>query len=276
MINQDNWLFIRASKRWSPVDLREIWRYRELVVFLAWRDVAVRYKQTILGVLWVVLQPLLSSVIFTVIFGNLIRVPSDGNPYAIFALVGLLPWNFFSSALTRGGGSVVVNANLISKVYFPRVIIPLSSLLSSLVDFFIVTATTGIVLLVYGITWTPALFLLPLFTGLAFLVALGASLWLSALNVMYRDVGFLLPFIAQIWFYLTPVVYPASIVPEQWQWLMGLNPMAGVIDGFRWALLGAVEPNWGLLLVSAGIAIVILISGAMVFRQMERRFADII
>jgi lipopolysaccharide transport system permease protein len=276
MLNQDNWLFIRASKRWSPVDLHEVWRYRELMVFLTWRDVAIRYKQTILGVLWIVLQPLLSSVIFTVIFGNLIHVPSDGNPYAIFALVGLLPWNFFSSALTRGGGSVLVNANLVSKVYFPRVIIPLASLLSSLVDFFIVALATCVVLLVYGVTWTPALFLLPLFTGLAFLVALGASLWLSALNVMYRDVGFLLPFIAQLWFYVTPVVYPVSIVPEQWRWLMGLNPMAGVIDGFRWALLGATEPNWGLLLVSAGISIVVLISGAMVFRQMERRFADII
>jgi len=276
MTQQDDWLIVRATRRRTLLDWHGLWLHRELVFFLAWRDVVIRYKQTILGVLWVVLQPVLSTVILTVIFGVLVRVPSGEAPYALFALTGLWPWNFFASALTRGGASVLSNASLISKVYFPRVVIPLSSLISSLFDFGIVGFTTMLVLIVYGMPLTSALLAIPAFAVLMFLMALGVGLWLSALNVQYRDVGYLLPFLAQAWFYMTPVIYPADLFPKPWRWVLGVNPMSGVVEGFRWALLGAAWPGWGMLATSTSIAVVLLVSGAAAFRRMERRFADVI
>lgn len=278
MAYDNNWLIIRPSKGWAnlSLNLRELWHYRELALFLAWRDISIRYKQTVLGVTWIVLQPLLSTVIFTVIFGNLIKVPTGETPYALFALVGLLPWNFFAAALTRGGGSLLASTNLISKVYFPRIVIPLASLLSSLFDFGVVGIATLLVLLIFGVPLTWPLLVLPAFVTLTFLAALGMGLWLSALNVQYRDVGYLLPFLAQVWFYLTPVIYPVSLFPPQWQWVLGLNPIAGVVDGFRWILLGTTPPSWSLLGTSAGVALSLLISGIVVFNRMERRFADVI
>ncbi len=278
MIYDDNWLIIRPSKGWAGLNLnlRDLWHYRELALFLAWRDISIRYKQTVLGVAWILLQPILSTIIFTVIFGLLVKVPTGETPYALFALVGLLPWNFFAAALTRGGGSLLASTNLISKVYFPRIVIPIASLLSSLFDFVIVGIVTLLVLLIFGMPLTWSLLALPAFGVLTFVAALGVSLWLSALNVQYRDVGYLLPFLSQVWFYVTPVIYPVDLLPVQWRWVLGLNPMAGVVGGFRWMLLGSDWPGWGLLSTSILVTIILLVSGLLVFKRMERRFADVI
>lgn len=278
MTYDDNWLIIRPSKGWGGLNLnlRDLWHYRELALFLAWRDISIRYKQTVLGVAWILLQPILSTIIFTVIFGLLVKVPTGETPYALFALVGLLPWNFFAAALTRGGGSLLASTNLISKVYFPRIVIPIASLLSSLFDFVIVGLVTLLVLLIFGAPFTWSLLALPAFGLLTFLAALGVSLWLSALNVQYRDVGYLLPFLSQIWFYMTPVIYPVDLLPVQWRWVLGLNPMAGVVGGFRWMLLGSEWPGWSLLTTSILVTIILLVSGLLVFKRMERRFADVI
>jgi lipopolysaccharide transport system permease protein len=276
MTRQDDWLIVRATARRPLFNLHDLWLHRELALFLAWRDVAIRYKQTALGVLWVVLQPALSTVILTVIFGVLVRVPSGDAPYALFLLSGLLPWTFFASALTRGGASVLSNASLISKVYFPRVVIPISSLLSSLFDFGIVGLVTLLVLLVHGTPLTSSLLALPALAVLMFLLGLGVGLWLSSLNVQYRDVGYLLPFLAQVWFYATPVIYPSDLFPDKWRWVLAMNPMSGVVEGFRWALLGAAWPGWGMLAASTSIGVVLVVSGAAAFRRMERRFADVI
>jgi lipopolysaccharide transport system permease protein len=276
MTRQDDWLIVRATARRPLFNFHDLWLHRELALFLAWRDVAIRYKQTALGVLWVVLQPALSTVILTVIFGVLVRVPSGDAPYALFLLSGLLPWTFFASALTRGGASVLSNASLISKVYFPRVVIPISSLLSSLIDFGIVGLVTLLVLLVHGTPLTSSLLALPALAVLMFLLGLGVGLWLSSLNVQYRDVGYLLPFLAQVWFYATPVIYPSDLFPHKWRWVLAMNPMSGVVEGFRWALLGAPWPGWGMLAASTSIGVVLVVSGAAAFRRMERRFADVI
>jgi lipopolysaccharide transport system permease protein len=267
---------IRPSRGWVALNLRELWAYRELLYFLVWRDVKVRYKQTALGIAWVVIQPVATTLIFTIIFGNLAHMPSDNLPYAVFAMAGLVPWNFFAGAFTRGGASLVGSANLISKVYFPRLIIPLASVLAGLVDFAIVLVLLIALLIFFGITPTLAIFTLPLFLLLAIATALGVGLWLSALNVHYRDVSYLVPFIAQFWMYATPVVYPTSLIPEQWRLIYGLNPMAGVVEGFRWALLGKGEPPGPLLIVSVLIVVMLLVSGAYVFRRMEKTFADIV
>jgi lipopolysaccharide transport system permease protein len=267
---------IRPSRGWVALNLGELWAYRELLYFLVWRDVKVRYKQTVLGIAWVVIQPVASTLIFTVIFGNLAHMPSDNLPYAVFAMAGLVPWNYFSGAFARGGASLVGSANLISKVYFPRLIIPLASVLAGLVDFAIVLVLLIALLIFFGITPTLAIFTLPLFLLLAIATALGVGLWLSALNVQYRDVSYLVPFIAQFWFYATPVVYPTSLIPEQWRLIYGLNPMAGVVEGFRWALLGKGEPPGPLLIVSVLIVSMLLVSGAYVFRRMEKTFADVV
>lgn len=268
-------ILIRPSHGWVSVHLRDLWDYRELLYFLVWRDVKVRYKQTVLGVAWVVIQPIATTLIFTLIFGNLARMPSDNLPYALFALSGLIPWNFFASAFQRGGTSLVSSANLISKVYFPRLIIPIASVLGGLVDTVIVLVLLLVLMPFFGITPTLAILTLPLFFLLAIATALGVSLWLSALNVQYRDVSYLLPFIVQFWFYATPVVYPASLIPERWRLVYGLNPMAGVVEGFRWALFGQ-EPPGPLLGVSVGFVVILLISGAFIFRRMEKTFADVV
>ena len=267
---------IKPSRGWVPIHLRDLWEYRELMYFLIWRDVKVRYKQTALGIAWVVLQPLATTLIFTVIFGNLAKMPSGNLPYAVFAMAGLVPWNFFSGAFTRGSGSLVGSANLISKVYFPRLIIPISGVLGGLVDMAIVMVLLFALMLYYGLVPTLAVLTLPLFVLMAIGTALGVSLWFSALNVQYRDVNYLVPFIAQFWLYATPVVYPSSLIPEKWRVIYGLNPMAGVVEGFRWALFGTGDGPGPMLLVSVGMVLFLLVSGAFFFRRMERTFADVI
>ncbi len=268
-------ILIRPSRGWVAVNLRDLWEYRELLYFLVWRDIKVRYKQTALGIAWVIVQPLATTLIFTIIFGNLARMPSDNLPYALFALSGLIPWNFFASAFARGGTSLVSSAHLLSKVYFPRLIIPIASVLGGLVDALIVLGLLIVMMPLFGVLPTPAIVFLPLFLLLAIATALGVSLWLAALNVQYRDVGYLLPFIVQFWLYATPVVYPSSLIPEQWRVLYGLNPMVGVVEGFRWALFGKAPPGASLA-VSVVIVILLLIGGAFVFRRMEKTFADVI
>ncbi len=273
---------IQATRGLSALQLRAVWEYRELLYFMVWRDVKVRYKQTALGVIWVVLQPLLSTLVFTVIFGILLEVPSNGLPYPIFAYAGLLPWQYFAGSLTRTSTNLVDNANLITKVYFPRLAIPLSGVLSSLVDFAVGLVILGVLMLIYRIPLTWTALLLPLFLLLALVTALGFGLWLSALNVRYRDIKQLLPFIVQLWMYLTPVIWPVTIIPEQYRPLLALNPMTGVVSGFRWALLGDASAVTGmqapaaLFALSVLIAVGVLISGLFFFRSTERTFADII
>lgn len=267
---------IRPSRGWTALHLRDVWDYRELLYFLVWRDVKVRYKQTALGIAWVALQPLATTIVFTLIFGNLAKMPSDDLPYAVFALAGLLPWNYFAGAVGRGGASLVGSANLISKVYFPRLIIPVSGVLGGLVDFAIVFVLLVILVLFYGYYPTLSWLLLPFFLLLAIATALGVSLWLSALNVQYRDVGYLIPFFLQLWFFATPVVYPSSLIPPPWNVLYALNPMAGVVEGFRWALFGKGAAPGPIILISIAMVVAVVISGLYVFKRMERTFADVV
>jgi len=269
-------LVIEPTRGWAVLKLGEVWEYRELLYFLVWRDVKVRYKQTALGVLWVVLQPLVATVIFTVVFGNLAKIPSGNLPYPLFAFAALLPWNYFAGALTRAGTSLVNNANLITKIYFPRLIIPLAGVINGLVDFGISLIVLVALMIYYGVVPNAAVLLLPFFLLMAIGTALGVSLWLAALGVQYRDVNYLLPFLSQVWMYATPVVYPASLFPERWRPLLGLNPMAGVVEGFRWALTGSGDAPGPLLLVSVGIIVVLLVSGLVFFRNTERTFADVV
>ncbi len=273
---------IQPTRGLSALQLRAVWEYRELLYFLVWRDVKVRYKQTVLGIIWVILQPLLSTLVFTVIFGILLSVPSNGLPYPIFAYAGLLPWQYFAGSLTRTSTNLVDNANLITKVYFPRLTIPLSGVLSGLVDFAVGLVMLGLLMVIYRAPLTPAVLLLPFFLLLAMVTALGFGLWLSALNVRYRDIKQLIPFIVQIWMYLTPVIWPVTIIPERFRPLLALNPMTGVVSGFRWALLGDASAVTGmhapvaLFAVSVLIAVGVLVSGLFFFRSTERTFADII
>jgi len=273
-------LTIASTRGVAALGLRDVWAYRELLYFLAWRDVKVRYKQTLLGVLWVVLQPVVSMAIFTVLFGILLQVDSGNVPYPVFAFAGLLPWNYFSQALTRSSTSVVNSAHLITKIYFPRLVIPLSGVLSSLVDFVIAFGVLVVLMVIYGIVPTAGLVLLPVLILLAMVTALGFGLWLSALNVRYRDVNYLLPFLIQIWMYVTPVVYGSNLVPERYRFLLSLNPMTGVVEGFRWALFGpAAVGNYlstPLIGISIAISLVVLVTGAFYFRATERSFADIV
>ncbi len=271
---------IRASRGWPLLQLGAVWEYRELLYFLVWRDVKVRYKQTALGMFWVVLQPLVSIAMFTFLFGVLLQVPSGEAPYPVFALAALLPWNYFASSLMRSSVSVVGSANLITKVYFPRLVIPLAGVLSGLVDL----AISFIILLglmaFYRLTPTAAVVWLPLMILLAMVTALSFGLWLSALNVRFRDVNHLMPFLIQVWMYATPVVYGASLIPEPFRIVMGLNPMTGVVEGFRWALLGGQAGHTGLsgtlIVVSSGISLLVLVGGVYFFRATERSLADII
>ena len=272
-------LRIQATRGVSSLHLTALWEYRELLYFLVWRDVKVRYKQTALGVAWILLQPILSTVVFTLLFGILLNVPSAGVPYPVFVLAGLLPWTYFSGALGRTSTSLVNSANLITKVYFPRLVIPLSAVLSGLVDFAVTFVVLVVLMVVYRITPTPGLVLLPLFLLLAIVTALGFGLWMAALNVRYRDVTYLVPFLLQIWMYLTPVVYASTLIPERFRWLLALNPMAAVVMGFRWSLLGgtlADAPPTNLLIISTSLALVVLATGAVFFRSTERTFADVI
>ena len=271
---------IKPSHGIPSLELGTIWEYRELLYFLVRRDVKVRYKQTALGVMWIVLQPVVSMVIFTVLFGMLLKVPSEEAPYPVFVLSALIPWNYFASSLNRSATSLVYSSNLVTKVYFPRVLIPLSGVLSGLIDLVIAFLLLLGLMAVYRITPTPGALLLPAFVGLASATALGFGLWLSALNVRYRDINYIVPFLLQIWMYATPVVYGSSLVGSRFRVLMGLNPMTGVVEGFRFALLGNVMSgarlSVPLLAISASMTALVLVSGALFFRYTERSFADII
>ena len=271
---------IQPSKGWFSLQLGALWQYRELLYFLVWRDIKVRYKQTALGVTWVILQPVVSMVVFTFLFGNLLGVPSGDVPYPIFSYAALLPWAYFASSINKSSTSLVMNTNLVTKVYFPRMVIPISSVLSGLVDFgFGFIVLIGL-MIYFRMPPSPTVLFLPAFLFLAMLTALGFGFWLSALNVRYRDVNYLVPFIVQIWMYLTPVIYGASLIPEQYRFLLAFNPMTAVVEGFRWALLSpyleSAQAPGGILLFSFLISILVLISGAVFFRRIERTFADVI
>jgi lipopolysaccharide transport system permease protein len=267
---------IRRSSGWLPLNFRALWEYRELIYFLTWRDIKVRYTQTALGVAWAIIQPLSLMGAFSIFFGLLAKVPSDGLPYPIFSLSALLPWQLFAHALAQSSNSLVANDKLITKVYFPRLIIPLSAVLSGLMDFFIIFLLFLFIMLCYGIAPTVALLTIPVFVLLAVGSALAVGLWLSALNVQYRDVRYAMPFVIQFWFFASPVAYPSSLVPGVWRVLYALNPMAGVIDGFRWALLGSASgPGWELA-TSAAVIILLLVGGLYYFQRVERTFADVV
>ena len=267
---------IRAHTGWAPLDLAEVWRHRELLLFMAWRDIQLRYRQTALGVAWAVLQPLLTAVVFAVFFGRLGGIPSDGLPYPLFALAGLVPWQLFAFALLQSSTSLVDNQNILRKVYFPRVIVPIASVGAGVLDFLVSFLLLAAAMAGYGISPSWRMLALAPLALLALVTALGVGLWLATLNVRYRDVRYTVPFLAQLWLFATPVAYPASIVPERWRPVLGLNPMAGVVEGFRWALLGAGQVSGGLLAVSGTVSCVLLVSGLLYFRRMERGFADVI
>jgi lipopolysaccharide transport system permease protein len=264
---------IKPTGGWIPVDLRELWDYRDLLYFFTWRDIKVRYKQTVLGFAWALIQPLFAVLIFTIFFGRLANIPSDGVPYPIFAYSALLPWTLFSESISRSTTSMVMNSNIIKKVYFPRIALPISSVLSPLVDFGIAFSILILMMFYWGIVPSLNLLALPLFILLAIVTSLGIGFWMSALNVMYRDFQYVVPFMIQLWMFASPVVYPASMVPGSLQLLYGLNPMTGVIEGFRWALLGTNVP-WGVIFISTVIALAMLVSGSFYFSSMQKKFAD--
>lgn len=275
MNSQENVSTIEPRSTWAPVDLKELWHYRDLFYFLAWRDIKVRYRQTILGGLWAILQPFMTMVVFTIFFGNLAGVPSEGLPYPIFVYAALLPWQFFSNAVANSGNSLIGSSQLISKVYFPRMIIPSASILCGLLDFAVAFSILVLMMIYYGIGPGPGILLLPvLMTGFV-MAALGVGSILSALNVHYRDFRYIIPFMVQIWLFVTPVIYPASMLPETWRWLINLNPMAGLITAFRASLLNQPVP-WSDLAVSGVVVVLVFILGVSIFLRMERRFADVI
>ena len=275
--NKPGVVYIKPSRGWVSLRLIDLWEYRELIYFLTWRDIKVRYKQSVLGIMWAVINPFMSMVVYTIFFGTLAKIPSDGVPYPIFSYTALLPWILFSSALSVASRSMVSSGNMISKVYFPRMIVPLASVMSSVVDFFIAFIILIGMMIFYKITPTIAILWLPPLILLALISALGVGFWFSALMVRYRDVGYLMPFVTELWKFLTPVVYPASMIPEKWRLLYALNPMTGVVEGFRYALLGTTQSiSLPMILVSSGIAILVLISGLFYFRRMEKQFADMI
>lgn len=271
---------IEPSRGWASLRLRALWEYRDLLYFLVWRDLKVRYKQTLLGVAWIVLQPVISMVVFSILFGGLLKVPSEGLPYPLYSFAALLPWSYFTGSLTRSSQSLVGSAHLITKVYFPRLVLPISGVLSNLADLGIGFVVLIALMFFYHIQPTPAIALLPSLVLLAMTTALGFGVWLSALNVRYRDVTYLVPFLVQIWQYVTPVIYGATLVPKTFRFLLALNPMAGVVEGFRWALLGEhLSDAWSpgpMLIVSVGVSLVVLASGLAFFGSTERTFADII
>jgi lipopolysaccharide transport system permease protein len=267
---------ITPPTRWWAVPFAELWDFRELVYFFVWRDIKIRYKQTAIGAAWAVLQPFLTMLVFSLFFGRLAHIPSEGLPYPIFYYSALLPWMYFSAALQNTTNTIVDNQRLITKVYFPRLSLPLSSVCSGLVDFGISFLMFVVLMIYYGIRPGVAILWLPVFLLLAVLTALGVGLWLAALNAIYRDVRYVLPFLVQFWMFASPVAYPTSLVPAKWRWLYGLNPMAGVIDGFRWTLTGRGQAPGRLLFVSLGVVIVVLVSGVAYFQKMETIVADVV
>lgn len=265
---------IEPSKGWIALKLADLWEYRELLYFLIWRDIKVRYKQTALGAAWAILQPLLTMAIFSLFFGRLAKMPSDGVPYPLFSYAGLVPWTFFALGLGQSANSLVGSANLIKKVYFPRLLIPLATVCSGVVDFLLAFAVLIVMMFYFGVVPTLNILWLPLFLLLALITSLGVGLWLSALNVEYRDVRFVVPFITQFWMFATPIVYPSSLLSEPWRTLYGINPMVGVVESFRWALLGTDSAPGPIIAVSSITALALLIGGAYYFRRMEKTFAD--
>lgn len=267
---------IKPSHGWIALNLRELWNYRELLFFLTWRDIKVRYKQTVLGALWAIIQPFFTMVVFSLFFGQLAKVPSDDIPYPIFSYTALVPWNYFAYALTESANSVVGSANMIKKIYFPRLVVPLASVLGGVADFTVSFTVLLGMMLYYGIAPTINIIWLPFLLLLGLVTALGVGLWLSAMNVQFRDVRYTLPFLTQFWLFITPIAYPSSLLDQPWRTLYGLNPMAGVVEGFRWALLGADTAPGAMILLSSIVAVTLLLSGAYYFRRLEKTFADVV
>jgi lipopolysaccharide transport system permease protein len=273
---QEDVIVLRPSRGWAALNLRDLWLYRELVYFLTWRDIKVRYKQTVLGAGWAILQPLINMVVLSVIFGNFAKMPTEDIPRPVFTFAALLPWGLFSKALNDAGRSMLSNRNMITKIYFPRLIIPLASVLGGVVDFLIQFGILILMMIYYGFAPTVNVWALPFFLLLTLATALGFGLWLSALNVLYRDVNYILPFLTQLWVLVTPVAYSSSVVPERWRLVYALNPMVGVVEGFRWALLGTQTPPGAQMALSVTISLVLLVTGMYYFRRMERTFADMV
>ncbi len=271
-----NTVHIRPSSRWTPLEIEELLAYRELLYFLAWRDIKVRYKQTALGLTWVLIKPLSLMLIFSVVFGWLAKVPSDGLPYPVFSLCAILPWQLFAQVLSNTSQSLISNQHLLTKVYFPRLVIPVAALGGGLMDFMVAATILVITMAYFHIVPALLALLLPFFVLLAIMTSLGVGFWLSALNVRYRDVGHALPFVTQIWFFATPIAYPTSLVPDLWRAWYGLNPMATVVEGFRWSILGTGGPTEGMLLTSVVVTVVVFVSGLFYFRRMEETFAEIV
>jgi lipopolysaccharide transport system permease protein len=267
---------IEPSKGWVSLGLGELWEYRELLYFLIWRDIKIRYKQTILGATWAFIQPFFTMVVFSLFFGRLAKVPSDGVPYPVFSFAALVPWTFFATGLGKASTSLVGSSNLIKKVYFPRLAIPLSSVLSGFVDFIIAFVTLIGMMLYFGIVPTINVLWLPFLLLLALMTALGVSLWLSAMNIQFRDVQYTVPFITQLWLFATPIAYPSSLLGEPWKSIYAINPMVGVVEGFRWALLSTDTAPGLMLLVSSLAALAVLVSGLFYFRRLEKTFADVV
>jgi lipopolysaccharide transport system permease protein len=275
-INKDLIVHIKPTSNWTSLKVGELWRYRELLYFFVWRDLKVRYKQTILGASWAILQPFLTMVVFSIFFGRLANVPSEDLPYPVFAYSALVPWTFFANGLTQASNSIIANAGMVKKIYFPRLTLPVATVLAGLVDFTLAFGVLLGMMFFYRIIPTINIIWLPLLLLLALVTSLGASMWFAALNVRFRDVRYIVPFLVQFWLFLTPIAYPSSLVPEQWQLIYSLNPMVGVVEGFRWALLGTDTSPGPIILVSALVAVIMFIAGLVYFRRMERSFADIV
>jgi lipopolysaccharide transport system permease protein len=267
---------IRPSRGWVSLNLRDLWEYRELLYFLTWRDIKVRYKQTVLGAAWAIIQPFFTMVVFSLFFGKLAKMPSDEIPYPIFSYAALVPWTFFANGLSQSSTSLVASANLIKKVYFPRLVVPISAVISGGVDFVLAFVVLLGMMVFYGIVPTGAVVWLPLLLLLALVTSLGVGLWLTAMNVQFRDVRYAVPFLVQAWMFATPIAYPSSLLDEPWRTLYGINPMAGVVEGFRWALLGTETAPGPIIIVSASVAVGLLVSGVFYFRRMEKTFADVV
>lgn len=267
---------IERSQGWVALQLKELWAYRELLYFLIWRDVKVRYRQTALGVAWAIIQPVFTMIVFSLFFGRLAKMPSDGIPYPLFSYAALVPWTFFSHGLTLASNSLVGSANLIKKVYFPRLSVPIAAVTSGLIDFSIAFIVLLGMMLYYGIVPTLNVIWLPFLLLLTLMTSLGVSLWLSALNVQFRDVRYILPFLTQLWLFATPIAYPSSLLSEPWRTLYSINPMVGVVEGFRWALLGTKSAPGPMLIVSSLAALALLVGGAFYFRRLEKTFADVV
>jgi lipopolysaccharide transport system permease protein len=264
------------SRGWAWPKLRELWEFRELLYFFAWRDIKVRYRQTVMGVLWAIIQPFFTMVIFSLFFGRLANIPSEGVPYPVFSFAALVPWTFFANALTQASNSLVVNTNMVKKIYFPRLALPIATVLAGVIDFGLAFIVLLGIMLYYGLVPTTNIIWLPFFALLALVTSLGISLWLSAMNVQFRDVRYTIPFLTQAWLFVTPIAYPSSLLPETWRIVYGLNPMAGVVEGFRWALLGTDTAPGKMIIVSVLVALILFISGAFYFRRMEQSFADVL